>query len=259
MVGFIRKELAEFGRSLRAMGVKPVVILVAFTLFQTMFFYFQRSPAVRCTVDNFAKQYSGFVRFALIWQNFYHVLAVVPYFVLPALVIRLGFREKLRDYGVCRGDWRLGLKYFALLFSALMLLLIAVSFFPDFRHYYDAFQSQGMTTPGRYILLMLYLGIHLFAWEFACRGFLVLGLYPSMGWIAVAVSAVPFCILHYIGNNPKPLYESLGALFAGIVQGYITIRCKSLMPTWLLHWITNMVFFILILAQTGHLSRFLGL
>ena len=49
------------------------------------------------------------------------------------------------------------------------------------------------------------------------RGFLVLGLAPRMGVMAVYVSVIPYVMIHFA----KPMLETLGAIVAAIALGHL--------------------------------------
>jgi membrane protease YdiL (CAAX protease family) len=62
------------------------------------------------------------------------------------------------------------------------------------------------------------------ALEFFFRGFLVHGLVPRFGWLAVPVMVVPYNMLHY----GKPMPEALAAIVGGFVLGTLAIRTRSI-------------------------------
>lgn len=62
------------------------------------------------------------------------------------------------------------------------------------------------------------------ALEFFFRGYMVHGLKPRLGWLAVFVMIIPYCMIHF----EKPALESLAAIIAGAALGLLSYRYKSI-------------------------------
>lgn len=153
------------------------------------------------------------------------------YFVIPALVVKLIFREKLTDYGMSLSGAFKHWYVYVLLFLAILPLIIAVSFDEQFQRQYPFFKAYGDTAlPEGLIYWELAYGVQFFALEFFFRGFMVHGLKRRMGAFAVVVMAVPYCMIHF----GKPFPETIGAIFAGLILGMLSLRTRSI---WLGVWI----------------------
>lgn len=68
--------------------------------------------------------------------------------------------------------------------------------------------------------------------EFFFRGFLLSGLLPVFGESAIAVSILPYVMIHY----GKPFPEIAGAFFAGWILARLALRTGSIIPGILLHY-----------------------
>lgn len=152
-------------------------------------------------------------------------------FVVPALVIRLGWRQRLRDYGLGWGRAQVWGRYL-LLFGAVMVpVTLLASRLPSLHHYYPRYPYAGesalwfLASAGGWL-------VYFFAWEFFFRGFLLNLLAPRYGGIAIAVQTVPFVLMHL----PKPETETFAAIIAGVALGIMAYRGRSMIGTWLLHW-----------------------
>jgi membrane protease YdiL (CAAX protease family) len=83
----------------------------------------------------------------------------------------------------------------------------------------------------RFILYELAYVIYFVGWEFIYRGFMLFGLARPLGYYAVFIQTIPFALLHF----GKPQVETLSAVLAGILLGYLALRTRSFWYGWLLH------------------------
>ena len=151
---------------------------------------------------------------------------VLFYLAIP-LVAVLSLRQNPLRWGLGIGRWRwtLGLTLAGALCTA-GLLLIAVRM-PVFQRYYALLgPPAGRLWPWVGIFV-----IDMFTWEFFFRAFMLFGLEPALGELAIYVQMVPFAIAH-LG---KPEVETLSSIAGGIAIGYVVQRCRSFWPAFLLH------------------------
>jgi hypothetical protein len=162
----------------------------------------------------------------------WHGLNFVLLFIVPALVIRLVFREPLRDYGLTVGHPDIWGKYLLLFVIVFIPLAALASRLPEFHSYYPRFM------PARHnpwLLIPSAAGwlVYFWAWEFFFRGFLLHGLGKKVGAIAIFIQMVPFVLAH-LG---KPEAECYAAVLAGIALGLMAWRGRSFIGAWLVHWL----------------------
>jgi len=152
--------------------------------------------------------------------------SVFFYFLLPFLSVMLLGQNPLR-WGLTIGRWKwtLGLTAMGVVGMAI-LLLIAVRM-PVFQDYYgDRGPDAGALWPW-----LGALAVEMFAWEFFFRGYLLFGLEPALGELAIYVQMIPFAIAH----AGKPEAETLSSIAGGILVGYIVRQSRSFWPAFLLH------------------------
>jgi membrane protease YdiL (CAAX protease family) len=151
--------------------------------------------------------------------------------VVPALVIRFGFRERLFAYGLRLGEPRVWGRDL----GALALVLLPVAFFaarlPSIREAYPAYRYV-LAEPWLWIPSTLGWGLYCFAWEFFFRGFLLFGLGRRLGSAAIFIQLVPFVMAHY----PKSEPEAFASIGGGLLFAVIAWRGESFLGAWLLHW-----------------------
>jgi hypothetical protein len=160
---------------------------------------------------------------------------VLFYAIVPLLAI-LALRQNPLKWGlgIGRWPWTVGLTA-AGTAGATLLLLLAVQL-PVFQQYYDLLGPQGNLWPwiGLFAVDML-------VWEFFFRAFMLFGLEPALGELAIYVQMVPFAIAH-IG---KPEIETLSSIVGGIVVGYIVRHCRSYWPAFVLHLVIGLTMYTL--------------
>lgn len=151
-------------------------------------------------------------------------VAVVTYAVLPALLIRVAFREGLRDYGIkIRGALAAWPVY--LLFAAVMVPLVWVcSAGPRFQATYPMFYfSSAEQVRAELWAWELSYAAQFVALEFFFRGFLVHGTKHRFGVYAVFVAVVPYAMIHF----GKPYAEATASVVAGVALGFMSLATKS--------------------------------
>lgn len=175
----------------------------------------------------------------------------VAYFVLPVLVIRFVLRERLADYGLRLGDAFRDAWIYGVFLAVMVPILWFVSLDPHFQQQYPFYRpgpGEGLW-PHFVRWQALYL-LQFFALEFFFRGFMVHGLRERMGFQAVFVMMVPYCMIHF----GKPMAETLGAIIAGIALGALSLKNRSIWMGVVLHCAVALAMDLLALWRTGALG-----
>lgn len=60
---------------------------------------------------------------------------------------------------------------------------------------------------------------------------MVFGLEKNFGIYSIFISTIPYCMIHF----GKPFPETIGAVIAGIVLGYLSLKSRSVIPGFILH------------------------
>lgn len=147
----------------------------------------------------------------------------VGYLLVPLLYVKFVMRERLREFGMgIRGALDHGWIYIAL-FVAVIPAVFAVSFTQSFQNTYP-FYEQADRSWLDFLLWELTYTLQFLSLEFFFRGFLVHGLKHRFGVYSVLLSVVPYCMIHF----GKPMPETLGAIFAGIALGILSLFTRSI-------------------------------
>jgi hypothetical protein len=160
---------------------------------------------------------------------------VLFYMVIPLLTV-LALRQNPLRWGLGLGRWRWTLGLTAGGAAGAALLLYAAAQLPVFQRYYGPLGPQDALWPwiGLFAIDML-------AWEYFFRSFMLFGLEPALGELAIYVQMIPFAIAH-LG---KPEIETLASIAGGILIGYLVRWCRSFWPAFVLHLIIALVMYTL--------------
>jgi len=153
---------------------------------------------------------------------------------IPILFIKLCGRN-LKDFGLSLGNLRLGLKY-STVFFLLALPFMLYGRMASFREYYPLWKPAY----GNVYNLILYeiaVGILLFSTEVLYRGLLLFTLNEKTKY-GNLLHACIYALAH-IG---KPFLEIPYSFFAGLVFGEVDLKCKSILPSFLMHFLGNIAF-----------------
>lgn len=172
----------------------------------------------------FLGRYKGLLRVAM-WC----LGALTFYVAIPALVIRVVFGHRLRDYGMNLNGFGRHLPLYLAMFLPVALLVVAVSTSPDFQAKYPLFKDH-LGIEDLLVWELLY-ALQFFSLEFFFRGFLVHGVRDRVGVLGVFAMVMPYVMIHF----SKPLYETVGAIVAGTILGLISLTTGSIAGGVLIH------------------------
>lgn len=207
------------GDLFRGADRKPAIILFSSTALMVLW---------RCfgSVEFFVAQFGDLVSLHGSPEAAGAVYSFLACFVLlglvPLLIVKLIFRERLVDYGVTLGNRKRTLRNILFFVPVFIVGGYISANTPSVRAAYPI-NPAAASMPVIHVLtyLAFYLG-----WEFHFRGFLQMGLRGRLGdasalWVQVLAST----ILH-IG---KPNEELIAAIFAGIFWGVLVYRTRSIL------------------------------
>ena len=198
---------------------KPTLILGSSTVLMLVWRYY-------CSTEFLAGQFGGVTtdpRVAGAIGNFLSCFVLLG--LVPALVVKLVFRERLQDYGVGLGIPVHAWQAFAILAPVFVL---AAYWAAHDREILTKFpiNPQAGTSAGMFALHALTYLLFYIGWEFHFRGFLLFGLRSSLGDAnAVLIQAMASALLHIGG----PASETFGAILAGLLWGALAFWTRSLL------------------------------
>lgn len=165
-----------------------------------------------------------------IWQ-------FLTYVVGPALFVKIALRHRLRDYGVkLRGATSCWWAYLGM-YLVILPFVLWMAREASFQHTYPFFKptdvglgaldANGAPTTvywKRFWVWEIFYALQFLSLEFFFRGFMLHGTRRALGIGSVYVMMIPYCMIHF----GKPLPETLGALIAGLVLGFMSLKTRSI-------------------------------
>jgi len=169
-----------------------------------------------------------------IYGYVYQFLAtLILFFLFPLVIIKLVFREKLKDYGFSLGDKRYGLRFIIITIPLIVTpIMILGAYMSQVRAEYPL--SKLVQDKASVLLLyeFSYVLLYYVGWEFFFRGYMLFGLREKFGdTYAILLQVIPSSILHF--NKPEP--EFLGSIILGLVLGYLALRTRSILYPLIIH------------------------
>lgn len=225
----LKKEILEQWKTLKSLDKKVVLVFLAVAVLQTISWYYTSRKFFRA---NLYQQFFSDNEFVQLYEYlFWFIGDFISLFLLPSFIIIFLFKEKISDYGVKLGDYKLGLQITLISIAVMLPILWFVSASPQFAAKYPHLQ---MAKSDWTVLIIYEIGmlIYLFAWEFIWRGFMLFGLEKRFGYYAVFIQMIPFVILH----NGKPELETFSSILGGIILGIVALRTRSFIYGVLIHF-----------------------
>lgn len=143
-------------------------------------------------------------------------------FVIPVVILKMGFKFNWKEMGLGLGDVRfaskIALLYLPLVVIGTWVLSDSTLFQAKYPHYSPAGVNWRIFLIYEAFFLLYWIG-----WEFLWRGFVLFGTARSFGVMAIFIQAMPFAIMHF----DKPLPEALLSVVGGVALGALVWRAKS--------------------------------
>jgi membrane protease YdiL (CAAX protease family) len=155
---------------------------------------------------------------------------VIGYLLFPMAVVLLMPGERLRDYNLSPRGFIKHLWVYVVLFALVAPAVWAASHTSGFQHTYPFYKQANRSSFDFWAWEGMYWAQFL-SLEFFFRGFLLQGLRRALGSNAIFVMIVPYNMIHY----GKPMAETFGAIFAGLILGTLAMRTKSIWGGVLIH------------------------
>ena len=235
----VDRENREYMKSEKAAGIdwRVIIVLITVAICLTILEYFGMSNEYERTagiletlgMDGWAEK----LRHAMTRADnvrinkltYWAAGCITAYFIIPGIVIKFFFRDRLRDYGLQLKGMFEDAWLYVVLFVPVLICVFIVAADPHFLEtypFYDMYPDESLW-PYFWRWEFLYC-LQFFALEFFFRGFMIHGTRHRLGIYSVLVMMVPYCMIHY----GKPMPETLGAIIAGIVLGLLSLKSRSI-------------------------------
>ena len=140
------------------------------------------------------------------------------------VIIKLVWRERLRDYGLKITGWYRKSWVYLLGLGVVLPLVFIFGRTASFQHTYP-FYHLAVDEPlwPRFFIWELLYALQFVSLEFYFRGFLIHGTKRHCGPYSVFLMTIPYCMIHF----GKPMPEALGAIGAGVILGFLSLKTRS--------------------------------
>lgn len=155
-----------------------------------------------------------------LWWAIWHW---VCFLLLPWVVIRFIWRERMVDFGWRWGETHRHWRGYVLLISPILVFIVLVSFGEDFVNHYPFYLHAGRSWFDFLAWQALYMS-QFVVLEFFFRGYMLQALRPAMGANAIWVMCIPYLMIHF----PKLWLEATGAILFGLFLGILALRSRSI-------------------------------
>ncbi|MFB0526930.1 MAG: lysostaphin resistance A-like protein [bacterium] len=169
-----------------------------------------------------------------IYRYVYQFLAtLVLFFFFPLIIVKLIFKEKLKDYGLSLGDKKYGLRFIIMTIPFIVTpIIILAAHMGQVRAEYPLSKLVQDNASVFLLYEFSYVLLYYVGWEFFFRGYMLFGLREKFGdTYAILLQVIPSALLHF--NKPEP--EFLGSIVLGIVLGYLALRTRSILYPLIIH------------------------
>lgn len=177
------------------------------------------------------------------------------YTVLPYLYMRIVLRESLQSMGLNWRGFRDHVWMYVVMFAVMTPIMwtFCANYQPLIDHY--PFTSDVRKSLGHWFGWELVYCMQFMALEFFYRGFMIHGTVRCVG-IAGSIGGmmVPYMMIHF----GKPYMETLGAIFAGLFLGLVSLRTKAIYGGMFMHIYTAMTMDNLAMYKKGYWGELLA-
>jgi len=207
--------------------LKTIIILVSVTILYLIyryqgsadFFILYLSRSFDYTNAQASAQYYQ-------WATALFVLGLIP-----ALIIKIGFKERVRDYGL-----KINRPLMVLLITLLgIAFLTPLVYFGSKNYQFQAIYPLVLNagnSPAAFVRSAFFYFLYYVGYEFCFRGFLFMGIKDDVGdWQALGVSLIATVLLHV----SQPQMEMIMAFLAGIAFPLIVKKMRTIWPVIFIH------------------------
>jgi len=224
----LKEELDQFAIALKKVEFKPVTIIFSSTILFTISWYYS-NPKFLKEIISFDKSvdliYEDLAAF-----SYWFISDIFLFLIIPLIIIKFLFHEKIIEYGFVLGNKKLG---FSVTIFSIFASIPIIYFTASSDHFlkYSPLMQSATDNLSVFLVYEILFILFIYAWEFIFRGFMLFGLEKKFGLYAIFIQMIPFVILH----NGKPFIETFASIFGALFLGYLALRTRSIFYGFLIH------------------------
>jgi len=172
------------------------------------------------------------------WKIIYHnCMSFALFFILGIIFVKLVLKEKLSNFGLGFGKAKLGFIICAIAIPICAICGVLSAFDSTMASTYPLID---FATYGKWWQIGLYFVSYLLyyiGWEFLFRGILYFSGEKKCGVVcSILITTLISALIHTsIGGFGKPMIETLSAIPAGLIFGFITYKTRSINYSLIIH------------------------
>lgn len=164
------------------------------------------------------------------WKIIYHnMMPFLLFFVLGLIYTKVVLKSSPKDFGFKRGNWKFGLTVMGLATLIVPLLALSTVLDKDMSTTYPLVDFKTYSAWWQIALYFLSYIMYYIGWEYLFRGIALFGTKDKLGTLgAILLTTLISSLIHTsIASFGKPMIETLSAIPAGLIFGYITNKSES--------------------------------
>ncbi len=224
----LKETVSEIKSEFKNLKSEAVIALIYCAIVLTCMDYFFIPPRAEALLQGLGmgQWVEPTMRAGLIWS----LSCLIGFLFIPCCLLWLQ-KKSVRDYGFSSRGFFSHISIYLGLFALMLPLIYLAAQEPHFRDTYP-FIPQAKLTWRLFLVWEIAYVLQFFCLEFFFRGFLLFTLEKHMQkFIAIAVMIVPYVMIHF----HKPIFETFGAVVAGLVLGFLSLRYRSWLGGAVLH------------------------
>ena len=171
--------------------------------------------------------------YQLLDLSFWALCSFFFYLIVPILTIKFILKDNISNYGLGLKGFSSGFKLYLIFLLFMLPLVWVVSYTDSFQHTYPFYKLDYKNASYQHLLIWeVFYFLQFVGLEFFFRGFMVHSLKKQFGFYSIFIMMIPYCMIHF----GKPMPETLGAIFAGIILGVLSLKSNSIWLGVLLHF-----------------------
>lgn len=237
-------------------NIPIIVILVYIAAALSVVKYFGNTDSILSLIANsksgkFSSWFFIFFyqsKYSIFYQKIYWICSIIIfYLIIPILIIKFGFKKKLKDFGMSFNNVYKDYPIYILMLIIMLPLVYFASKTSSFQANYPIFKPKGVPLIPIFIFWQIAYFIQFVAVEFFFRGFILHGLKNRFGLYSIFISTIPYCMVHF----GKPFSETIAAILAGIVLSTFSLKSRSIVLGIIIHYSVAITMDIFALYRLG--------
>lgn len=184
----------------------------------------------------FEKNFAGIQNIEYYKIIYHNVMAFVLFFGVGTLFTKFVLKQNLKDFGLCFGNYKLGIRLCLIAIPICALCGLSCVLDADMSAMYPLINF-GAYPWWQDLLYFVSYFLYYVGWEYLFRGVLYFGTEKKCGVLgAIVVTTLISALIHTsIAGFGKPMIETLSAIPAGLIFGYVASKTRSINYSLIMH------------------------